>query len=421
MVEDKKDVAVVVVTNFRSLFLVLLSCLVSSSIWCQTKKDSAKSKKTDIAVLMGLYTQDGKHSAITGGTGTEKLEVYRFNAHVKHQADSLNTYRFSAAVDYISSASSDKIDFEKSSASSKDLHNALTFGYSRNFKKKPLTIGGGLAFSLESDYFSRGAQVWANYLFPKKTKELSGGVQVYWDDLRWGRLKKPYITEAQHLIYPEELRDSNWFDVYERYSYNFFASYRADINKRMRITFFPSYTYQHGLLSTPFHRVYFTNSLRPVVENLPRKKHQTALGVQLNYFLKSKTVLKGFYQFYTDNFGIQSHQWQLEIAYKINAKISVAPKWRISTQTASTYFKPYASHITQQLYYTSDYDLSDFWTSNLGLAFRVNRSTHAKKRMQLPGFTLRYSYYYRSDGLQAHILTSFWQLQAKRKTKKPLN
>jgi hypothetical protein len=44
--------------------------------------------KTDIQVLFGYYTQNGNHSAITGGTGTEKLRVYSPELTITHHLDS---------------------------------------------------------------------------------------------------------------------------------------------------------------------------------------------------------------------------------------------------------------------------------------------------------------------------------------------
>src|SRR5262245_11878125 len=93
-----------------------------------------KISKSTIQVVYAHYLQDGNHSAVTGGTGTEKLQVYSPEFILHRQVDSLNSYLIDAGVDVVSSASTDNIDFEMSSASKVDLHSYITAGYERTLK-----------------------------------------------------------------------------------------------------------------------------------------------------------------------------------------------------------------------------------------------------------------------------------------------
>lgn len=115
--------------------------------------------------------------------------------------------------------------------------------------------------------------------------------QLFADDLRWGRLNEDYRRPVT-LVYPVELRDSIWFDIYMRYSYNFTFDIQHDINRRMNIGIFPGIIFQQGLLSTPFHRFYFAGATKAVVENLPRSRIKLPLGIQLNIFVGARTVLQ---------------------------------------------------------------------------------------------------------------------------------
>lgn len=365
-----------------------------------------KVDETEVEALFSYYTQDGDHSAVTGGQGTENLQVYSTHINISRKVNQ-NRYLVHVGVDVISSASTDKIDYIMSSASRVDQHTMLGAGYGRELKNRKYEIGGQLNFSLESDYFSRGGEVWLYYESPSQVQALTANFQAYFDDLRWGRLKPPYIIKAQKLIYPQELRDTDWFDIYERNSYNFSFSYRHDLNKRMSLTIFPSYTYQQGLLSTPFHRIFLNEGAVERVENLPRKRNQFALGVQLNSFIQSRTILRSFYQFYVDDFGLSSNTLRLELPIKLKPTLVLSPFVRYNYQDGSRYFKPYGKHTTAEEFYTSDYDLSTFWSGNAGLDLRIIRGG-SKPHLRLGAWSFRYSFYYRSDGLTAHILSTYF-------------
>ncbi len=373
-----------------------------------------KLKEADVELLLSYYTQDGIHSAVTGGEGTEFLQVYSSNINYTQVVNDIKTYTLHVGADVISSASTDRIDFVMSSASRIDQHTTLGFGYSQKLNNRNQELGGSLMFSIESDYTSLGGEVWGSHLSADQSTEITGSFQAYFDDLRWGRLKKPYIIEAQRLLYPQELRGTEWFDIHNRYSYNFAISVRKDINKKMSLTLYPSYSYQQGLLSTPFHRVYFTDEFLPRVENLPRKRNQAAVGVQLNSFVTNRVVLRSFYQFYTDDFGLASNMVKFELPIKVTPKWSLSPFVRLMSQDGSRYFRPYKEHLASEVFYTSDYDLSTFWSANVGVNLNLTRRTEYGSKYKFGGWSFRYSYYKRSDGLYAHIFSSYFGFGRKR-------
>ncbi len=399
---------------FFSLFCNTLLAQIPDSLY--TKK---KLKESDVELLLSYYTQDGIHSAVTGGEGTEFLQVYSANVNYSQQINETKTYNIHVGADIISSASTDRIDFVMSSASRLDQHTTLGFGYSQKLKNPRNELGGGLIFSIESDYTSVGGEFWGAHLSKDKTLEVSASLQAFFDDLRWGRLKKPYIIEAQTLLYPQELRGTDWFDIHNRYSYNFSVSVRKDLNKRMSLNILPAYTYQEGLLSTPFHRVYFTNEFLPRVENLPRKRNQAALGVQLNSFVTNRVILRSYYQFYTDDFGLSSNQLKLELPLKVTPKWNLSPFIRYVNQNGSRYFRPYKQHEDTETFYTSDFDLSDFWSANVGVNLNLTKRTDYGKQYGFGGWSFRYSYYKRSDGLYAHIFSTYFGLGRKRSGSRP--
>ncbi|GLU57194.1 DUF3570 domain-containing protein [Dyadobacter frigoris] len=359
--------------------------------------------KTDIEVVYSHYIQNGHNSAVTGGIGTEKMTVYSPSVRIAHTFKEFNTIRFVGGADVISSASVDNIDFVMSSASRRDTRSYGTLNYQRQLKKKDIRLGIGSGFSIESDYMSIPLFLSADYVNPSKTRTFSIDLQAYFDDLRWGRLDPDYY-HAVKLIYPVELRYKKWFDNYRRDSYNVKLGFTQSINPRLVLGIFPEFAYQKGLLSTSFHRVYFNNdSLK--VENLPGDRFKFPVSLRLNYFMGSRTILKLNYGFYWDSFDILGNSIELEAAVKISSQWTIAPFFRYYKQSGSDYFKPYKQHNISEKYYTSDYDLSSFQTYKPGINLRFLPSQYLTKRISFDELNLRYTYFHRSNGLNAHIIT----------------
>lgn len=361
---------------------------------------------------MSYYTQDNDHSAVTGGQGTEDLQVYTTQLSVDNLRDSVNAFHFDAGIDLISSASTDNIDFVKSSASQWDARTHFNTGYSRRFKRSGIAAGLNGGLSIESDYTSLGTGLIFNKVDPSRTKELSVALQMYFDDLRWGRLHNGH---PEKLIYPVELRTREWFDHYRRDSYNLELGYYRVINKRMSLGIYPGIAYQSGLLSTPFHRVFFSDTLRRV-ENLPVSRIKFPVGIQLNTFVGGRWIIRTNYRFYWDDFGIVANSINVEAAFKVTRVFTLTPFIRLYEQSASDYFKGYKEHQGAEEFYTSDYDLSKFTSLKPGLGLRYAPYS-GNYRTTFNAIELRYAFYKRSDGMNAHMLTLFINYSQEKKKK----
>jgi len=409
--ERPAEAAAAIDQKMKNRYLTL--ALLTSVLHTRGQQDSIyhhqRVSRTDIEVLFGYYTQNGDHSAITGGTGTEKLRVYSPEFTIAHHRDSAHTLTLNAGIDIISSASMDNIDFVVSSASRLSARTHGSAAYSWKLRRSNTHIAVQTGLSVESAYLSLPLGVSIEHNDPSGSREWKASLQCYFDDLRYGWISKEYFRPVG-LIYPAELRDTNWFPNYRRNSYNFAFSFYQVINPRMQMAFFPEFVYQKGLLSTPYHRVYFKGSSERV-EKLPAERWKLPLAVQLNVFAGSRAVIRSYYRFYHDELGITAHTLQLEVPVKIHPAFSLAPLVRFYTQTAARYFLPYHQHDVTEAFYTSDYDLSRFDSYKAGLTLR-----YAPQRPMSPGYTfnalsLRYAWYKRSDGLTAHILTLLLELE----------
>ena len=213
------------------------------------------------------------------------------------------------------------------------------------------------------------------------------------------------------LIMPIELRDNytsgttsrnHDYGTDTRQTYNFSASYSQVLSKRLQAAISTELVSQNGLLSTPFHRVYFRDSTTPNlvptlgndfatrfptaarVENLPRARFKYPVSLRLNYYATDLVQIRAFYRFYNDNFGIVAHTFELELPVKVTPFFAVYPFYRYHTQTAATYFAPFAQHSIRDTYYTSDYDLAAFSANKLGVGLRYS-PVYGITRFHVPG------------------------------------
>jgi len=359
--------------------------------------------KTSVEILYSQYLQDGDRSAVTGGIGTEKLIVYGPSLRVKKTNSKNQEWAISGGADVISSASTDNINSILSSASRVDTRGYLNVDYAQPVAaKKDWELNLGTGISMESDYLSVPIKLGLSHTSPDQMRSYFFSTQCNLDDLRWGRFDDDYYKPVK-LIYPSELRDTAWFDNYVRQSYNFKFGMTQVINKRMILGIFPSFTFQKGLLSTPFHRVYFNDGqLR--VENLPSTRRKYSLGFKLNTFVAGNLVLRNDLDFYHDDFDITSFSFGNETAILINPKWTLTPFVRYYIQSRSKYFASFQDHRPDEQYYTSDYDLSKFRSYKAGLSIRYAPFIN-KRRIAYDSFLIRYAYYSRTDGLRAHIIS----------------
>lgn len=352
-------------------------------------------KEVDADFLFGYYQQDGNNGAVTGGIGTEQLTDIANMIVINVPIDSVKSISVTLGADYYTSASTDNIDNNVSSASSRDVRSFANVVYSKKNLKKGLTYGFGGGFSTEYDYSSGSGRLSLAKEWNEGNSELSVNAQAFFD--RWD------------LIYPIEIRNETRGTVASpnRQSFNFQVTYSQVISKRVQMSLSGEAIYMTGLLSTPFHRVYFADKGTPDIERLPDSRLKIPLGIRVNYFPFDGFVMRSYYRYYQDDFGIKAHTTSLELPIKLTNVFTVSPFYRYHTQTAADYFAPFAAHTSDETFYTSDHDLSALESSNIGIGFGYSPLygiTRAKipvvpKILIIDKLQVRMAYYSRSTGL----------------------
>ena len=465
--------------------IALLSLLFSAMAFAQEGDSLAGFKKrvlesTEVDFLASYYKQDGDHSAVSGGIGSEELTDITSNIVVAMPLNDDDVLTIDLGISAYSSASSSNINpfnatgasgsgedddpgqngstepygtpWQASSGASKsDQLVALTANYSHSSDSRNFIWNADVSFSNEYDYTSVGFGGGIASLFNDKNTELSVKANVYLD--QWRPI---YPTELhEYSIYGSDFLNQGYFNgvtvwnqngqsttnylpsAFETVSKVNRNSYSASfglsqvLTKKLQFSVFFDVLQQQGLLSTPYHRIYFADKenyyigqpqyidnyespsntgvykLADDIERLPDTRFKIPLGARLNYYMNERVVLRTYYRFYSDNWDVQSHTASIELPVKISDRFTIFPMYRYYTQIASKYYAPYETHLSTEEFYTSDSDLADFDANQYGFGVSYTDIFTGGKvwKFGLKNVDFRFNHYQRSDNLTANIAT----------------
>lgn len=391
---------------YFTLFLNANAQTNASDLKIAKEKTGLQSLKLDeINLVSSYYNQSGNHSAVTGGIGTEKLWDVANSLDLKlsflDKNKRTNYVVADAAMDYYSSASSDQIDPRSlSSASMTDLHFYPSLSWSRKDENKHSSVGLSLAYSTEWDYKSYGGNISYSKSSKDNNTELSLKAGAFFD--QWMAIL-PY--ELRPPNYPSGAEgDQSGIAFKNRNSYNASIGVSRVISKRLQMLLTIEPAFQEGLLSTPFHRVYFSdNTLK--VEKLPGQRAKLPMSVRANYFMGDRLIFRTFYRYYVDSWGMKAHTVSAETSIKINSFLSLTPHYRFNSQTAVKYFAAYQKHTLPETYFTSDYDISTFNSAFWGAGLRIAPPGGIMGNRWWNSMEIRYGHYNRSNGMVSNIIS----------------
>lgn len=398
----------------------LLIVLFSATVFAQDSTSTYKKRvleTSEVDILASYYSQDGDNAAVSGGIGTEKLTDFTPTIVVAIPLNDDDVLTIDAGVSAYTSASSSNIDpfdsdspadpyVASSGASASDLWAGGSVNYSHSSDDRNNIVSAKVSVSSEFDYFSFGFGGSYTKLFNEKNTELSVHANVYLDTWK--------------LLYPIELRESSIFnglDQKNRNSYSVGFGFSQILSKSLQGSLSLDLVQQQGLLSTPFQRIYFSDlpdrfrenfQLADDIERLPDTRFKTAIGGRLNYFINEMFVLRTYYRYYLDDWGITSHTASVEVPIKITDKFTLYPSYRFYNQTAADYFYPYEIALSTDEFYTSDYDLSEFSANQYGFGIGYTDIFTKLKfaKFGLKSVDLKYDYYKRDNGLHYSLISA---------------
>lgn len=470
---------------FLFLFIVPFSTLLAQESDSTTVYKKRVLESAEIEFLMSGYNQNGSNSSVSGGIGDENLQDAATNIVVSMPLSADDVLTFDVGISAYSSASSSNInpfnsgasggdddddddDDDKvsapapqqptgtpwqasSGASKKDILAAGSLSYSHSSDDRKWIVGADLHFSNEYDYTSLGIGGNISKLFNGTNSEISLKANVYLD--QW---KPIYPTELhEYDKYGSSFLNNGYFEnitVYnenglgtnqyvptqfeaiadsKRNSYSGTLGFSQVLTRNLQFSVFMDVVMQEGLLSTPYHRMYFADKanyyigdtqyisvyetrdnkgvyrLADDIERLPDTRLKLPFGARINYYLSERISLRTYYRYYWDDWDITSHTANVELPIKLSDKFTLTPAYRYYMQTKAKYFAGFEQHDSEEEFYTSDYDLSDFDAQQYGFGLSyTDIFTKAKIwKIGLKNVDLRYQHYTRSNGLTADIAT----------------
>ena len=355
--------------------------------------------ETEIDILSSYYNQDGSFSPVTGGIGTEELTDISNIVVVNVPLDSARSYGVLVGGDLYSSASTDNIDNNPSSASADDLRVYANGSYTQKDLQKGRIYSGRVGFSNEYDYVSVNGGLSLTQVFNGANSEITVGVQAFFD--QWDIILPIELRTRNQMIFPDN----------DRRSFNGTLTFSQVLNRRAQFSLTADAIYMTGLLSTPFHRTFISEDeiLRVAPEILPDERFKLPLSLRFNWFPGDRFIFRSYYRFYSDNWGITGHTASLEVPVKLSPVWTVYPYVRYHTQNASDYFAPFGEFSPFDTFRTSDYDLAALssWKYGAGLRYApINGlfdKIFLKRRLLLKYLQIRAAYYTRDPDLTAFI------------------
>jgi len=380
----------------------------------------------EIDLVSSYYTQTGDHSAVTGGIGTEQVTDISngLDLHLLwlNNNSNKNTIDIGLGFDHHTSASSAYVALN-GGASTGGTRIYPSLDWTIENAKSGNTFGIGAYYSGEYNYKSRGADLHFSQKTADKNGEFSVKLQGYFD--------------AVTLIYPSEfvakpttsttsgttvittasgnteivnsdgtvVSDSkNSLATSPRTTLSASFSYSQMINSRLQVMLLGDVVTQSGYLGLPFHRVYFNNG-KDTIEKLPSSRFKLPLGFRLNYFLGDNIIIRSYYRYYQDNWGIKSNTLGIEVPYKITPFFSISPFYRYYDQSASKYFAPYEAHSPTDEYYTSNYEYAKFQSGFYGVGFRLAPPNGVFGWQGLHEMEIRYGHYTQTTNLVSDVIS----------------
>ncbi|MFB6320652.1 DUF3570 domain-containing protein [Saccharicrinis sp. FJH54] len=374
----------------------------------------------EVDFISSYYQQDGEHGAVLGGIGSQALNDAVFAIELKVPVDSQYIFNGKFSFDSYTSASSAAIDpgipvpnalrgdpYPLTGASYNDQRSYGNLGFTNMFRSNQ-SYNVGLGFSSEFDVSSFS---------------LNGGYSIETADKNTGlQFNLVGLHDNWKLIYPVELRylqgrPDTLLNKHIRNTFSGSVVLSHVFTPRFQAALIYEYTAQKGLLSTPFHRVVFNDGLSVdnffktvSIEKLPDFRNKHAFGLRTSAYPFNSLIVRNFFRYYFDSFGIESYTAEIELPVKFTRFFSVYPFYRYYQQTASDYFAPFNTHVLGERYYTSDYDLSEFSSQKIGAGMRLsppfgiarsNGYYMPERRATFKSINFRGGIYRRSDGLHS--------------------
>ena len=357
----------------KKIFLSVV-VLFNLAVYSQDKDTTTVFKKRvlenkEVDFLLSYYKQDGTHSAVGGGVGSENLSDIASNIIVSMPLNADDVLTIDVGISAYTSASSSNINpFESSNktnsgasdsnsansypegtpwlassgASASDQLASVNANYSHSSDDRNTIWNADVSFSNEYDYTSVGFGGGMTKLFNQKNTEVSIKANAYLD--QWRPIYPTELNEYgkyginfqnQGYLKGVAILDQNGnnstdylptafksYDKTNRNSYSASISFSQILTRKIQMSVFMDILMQDGLLGTPYQRVYFADKANFFIgqaQYIPVYNSKENIGV---------------YQLADDNENLPSSRFKMPIGARVNFYVN-------EYVVAKTYYRYY--------------------------------------------------------------------------------
>ncbi len=248
-----------------------------------------------------------------------------------------------ASPRYNSKSATGQVKQVLSGASIREQRDAISPTLTYFLDDASVSLGGG--FSRENDYTSRYVNSNISYdlntpgFKGKKLTTLNFGASAAFDEIEpTGYDYKKSKTTQQYLLGVTQIIDKD-----------------SLVSSNM------TFGYHKGFLSDPYKWVYFTGD-GVYDDTRPDQKFQWAWLTQyVRHFQNANNAaLHMDYRFYTDDWGVNAHTFEVSWHQPIINDWQIIPRFRYYSQDKADFYQPFFEGGDKAQYFTSDYRLADF-------------------------------------------------------------
>lgn len=312
-----------------------------------------------------------------GGPGDERLLVDQAQLEVVARQGEHITHRLWVPVDIVTAASPDAVDVVSRAS---QMNEAGAFDWTVTYEKTPgasLFLRTGL--HEEENWRSWNVGAGGTYSLAEDNTVIAGSYNQIFD----------------------------WFDKYAlngdhdghtaRTSTNFNAGLTQLLSPTTMAHVNYGITLQQGQLSNGWNSVPLLKG-GVALEILPSVRQRHALVGRIAQFLPWNGVIKGFYRFYVDDWGVRAHTLETELYQRLAPFAYVRVNYRFHTQTAVDFFTTQTAPAF--IHATADSDLQNLDAHTIGFKGAFDFPTPLVEKLH---FDVEVERYFRSNDLGVNV------------------
>ncbi len=216
-----------------------------------------------------------------------------------------------------------------------------------NYAFEDFLVGFGGGFSTERDYDSNFGNLSVQYQFNQNLTTVSTGFSYASDtvepvgrNFKKDRNSQQFLLGASHVLTKDFVFQSTL-----------------------------TYNRQSGYLNDPYKRVFFVDG-GVVDENRPGRRNMWSLLNQFTHYIPAIDAAVHFdYRFFSDNWGINSHTFELSWYQPLGHGWAVRPRVRYYSQTQADFYQPFfLDSAANTGNFASDYRLAEFGAISGGIS-----------------------------------------------------